>query len=548
VTAPSDERLRELAAILKQRVGLHVRPEGLSALRLALLARLEDPGPPAADADGYLELLRRPEGDDELRRLLPLVTVGKTAFFRDERQFAALSALFPGLLSAARAGRRRLAIWSAGCATGEEPYSIALTAAGLGTAPEQLELLATDVNPEAVALAREGSFPARRVKGVPAEALERHFDRQGDAYQVRPGLRRYLSAVRPHNLVGGPFPRPGDGGGWDAIFCRNVIIYFDTETTQRVLARFQEVLAPGGYLFLGYSESLFRLFEGLELVEVAGAFLYRRPDAAPRPVRAEADPAGPHPVPMAPPSRAVRHLDPAPGGPPVGPPPPAQGPRSVRPEPEEAGSARRRSEGEARAIPEEAGSARRRSEGEARAIRAGRAGSSPLAPQEFLDAAVALFADGRFGAARELLERLLERGGEDLAARLTLAHLYGVLRQWDRAQASYRAALALEPLSAEAHLFFGIHLFSAQQPEPAAEELSRALFLDPDLALAHYYLGRCREAQRDASRARLAYRNALEAFRRRPGGKRQAFLGYYPDLPEDGGAFVRAAEYALAAL
>jgi chemotaxis protein methyltransferase CheR len=173
---------------------------------------------------------------------------------------------------------------------------------------------------------------------------------------------------------------------------------------------------------------------------------------------------------------------------------------------------------------------------------------APLAPQEYLDGAVALFAEGRFGAARELLERQLEQRGEDLSVRLTLANLYGVLRQYDRSRESYQAALALEPLSAEAHLFYGVHLLAMADAEGAALELSRALFLDPDLALAHYYLGRCREAQRDPARARLAYRNAIEAHRRLPQGRRQAFLGYYPDIPEDGATFARAAEYALAAL
>jgi chemotaxis protein methyltransferase CheR len=136
--------------------------------------------------------------------------------------------------------------------------------------------------------------------------------------------------------------------------------------------------------------------------------------------------------------------------------------------------------------------------------------------------------------------------------RLTLANLYGVLRQADRAGECYQAALAHEPLSAEAHLFYGIHLLSSgpgpAHVEGASLELSRALFLDPDLSLAHYWLGRCREAQRDPQRARLAYKNAIEAHKRRPEGKRQAFLGYYPDVPEDGAAFARAAEYALAAL
>jgi chemotaxis protein methyltransferase CheR len=502
------EQLAELATLLKERVGLHIRTDGHSALRLAVSARLDELDGTVPDAGDYLSLLRSGEGDEELRLLLPLVTVGKTSFFRDERQFRALRALLPELVARPRGGGRKLAIWSAGCATGEEPYSIAMSAAEAGAGPEQVEILATDVNPEAVSAAARGSFEARRVRDVPADLVERYFDREGEHFRVRAGLRRLIAAIRPHNLVASAFPRPAEGG-WDVIFCRNVIIYFDTPTTQQVLARFHSALAPGGYLFLGYSESLFRLFEGFDLTEVAGAFLYRRPEG---PVRVGV-PVGPiqtprpgslpaaHPPP-------VHHLE-VPRSPPARPREQAGAPaRPVAPPPPE----------------------------------------SPLAPQEYLDGAIALFADGRFGAARELLERLLEKGGEDLAARLTLANLYGILRQPDRARRSYQAALALEPLSAEAHLFFGIHLLSGGETELAAMELSRSLFLDPDLALAHYYLGRCREAQRDPQRARLAYKNAIEALERRPEGKRQAFLGYYPDIPEDGAAFARAAEYALAAL
>jgi chemotaxis protein methyltransferase CheR len=506
----ANENLFDLAALLKERVGLHVRKDGHSALRIAVAARLEILQE-VPDAGAYLALLRSEGGDEELRRLLPLVTVGKTSFFRDERQFRALEAILPGMVGRARSGGRRVAIWSAGCATGEEPYSIAMTAAEAGAGPEHLEIVATDVNPEAVAFAARGTYEPRRVREIPEPFLSRHFDREADQYVVRAGLRRFITAIRPHNLVSSLFPRPTDGS-WDVIFCRNVIIYFDTPTTQQVLTQFHNALAPGGYLFLGYSESLFRLFEGFELTEVAGAFLYRRPESSPRvgafPPAAPGRPQRPGqthlvPVPATPP--AVHHLAlpvPEPTRAPV-PVPGAHAQPAVPP---------------------------------------------PLAPQEYLDGAIALFADGRFGAARELLERLLEKGGDDLSVRLTLANLYGVLRQPDRARESYVAALALEPLSAEAHLFYAIHLLTGGDSESAALELSRALFLDPDLTLAHYYLGRCREAQRDVARARLAYRNALEAYRRRPDGKRQAFLGYYPDLPEDGSAFARAAEYALAAL
>jgi len=503
------ELLVDLAALLKERVGLHVRQDGHSALKIALAARLDELRATVPDPGAYLRLLRSDTGDEELRRLLPLVTVGKTSFFRDERQFRALEALLPGLLGRARGGGRRASIWSAGCATGEEPYSIAMTAAEAGGDGEQIEILATDVNPEAVAFAARGGYEPRRVREIPAPLLERHFDRDADRFHVRAHLRQLIAAIRPHNLVSAVFPRPADGG-WDVIFCRNVIIYFDTPTTQQVLTQFHNALAPGGYLFLGYSESLFRLFEGFELTEVAGAFVYRRPEsplrATPLPVRARALPSSPPPV---------RHLA-------VRPPAPAAGPAPA------GAHAPGRGHGRRAATPAEA--------------------SLPLAPQEFIDGAVALFSEGRFGAARELLERMLEVRGEDLSVRLTLANLYGTLRQPDRARDCYQAALQLEPLSAEAHLFYGIHLLSHGEADGAALELSRALFLDPDLTLAHYYLGRCREAQRDVERARLAYRNALEAFKRLPAGKRQAFLGYYPDIPEDGAAFARAAEYALAAL
>ncbi len=488
------EQLAELASLLRERVGLNIRSDSWSALRIALAARFEDLNGRVRGAPGYLDLLRSEDGDEELRRLLPLVTVGKTAFFRDERQFRALAALLPGLLKAARTRGRPVSIWSAGCATGEEVYSIAMTAAEAGAQPGEVEIIGTDVNPEAVSAAARGFFEARRIRDVPAAMASRWFEEEGAGYRVRSELRRFLAGVRPHNLVGQPFPRP-QAGDWDLVFCRNVIIYFDTATTQQVLARFRASLEPGGFLFLGYSESLFRLFEGFDLAEVAGAFLYRRPEVgAPRPSAPPPPPAMAHRYVPAP----VQHvrLDPPPA------PRPASGapPRRV------------------------------------------------LSPQEVLDAAVELIGGGRFGAAREALERLIRDSGEHLGVRLTLANLYVVLRQPDRARESYRVALAMEPLSAEAHLFYGIHLLAAGDADGAALELSRALFLDPDLALGHYYLGRSREAQRDAFRARLCYRNAIEAWRRRPEGKRQAFLGYYPDLPEDGATFARAAEYALAAL
>lgn len=490
MSAGLDAALARLAKLLDERVGLHIRADNLPSLRLALAARLQDG--PTQDPEGYVARLEGPDGGDELRRLLPLVTVGKTSFFRDEGQFVALRTLLPRLVAEAEARGGRISIWSAGCATGEEPWSLALTFAEAGVPARSLELVATDVNPEAVAATLRGHFTARRMRDVPETLRARWFDEEAGGYTVKPALREYLREVRAHNLAAPVYPRPA-GTAWDVVFCRNVIIYFDTQRTQQVLSRIHAVLRPGGHLFLGYSESLFRIFDGFELAELGGAFLYRKP-SGPRARPAPPPPIDAAPARYAPPGPVVHEAPPRP-------PPPG------RPAPPE-----------------------------------------PPSPQEELDRCVAAIDEGRFEEARDRLVALLQREPRNLAARLTYANLSSVLREPIPAEAAYLAAIETEPLCAEAHLFHGIFRLGRGETDRAAEELGRALFLDPDLALAHYYLGRCREQQRDPNRARLGYRNAMEAFRREPKGRRQRFLGYYPDLPEDGSAFARAAEYALAKL
>ncbi|OFX25837.1 MAG: chemotaxis protein CheR [Anaeromyxobacter sp. RBG_16_69_14] len=474
------EHLSELAALLQRTIGLDVRPGGLGALRLALEARSQELGAAFRGAGAYLETLQSEAGEEELRQLLPLVTVGKTSFFRDERQFAAVAALLPDLLARRRAEGGAVSIWSAACATGEEIYSLGMSALEAGARPRDVELLGSDVNPRAVAAAEAGRFEARRMREVRADLRHRYFEREGEAYSARQELRQ-LVRVQTHNLASGGYPS-SRAGGWDLVFCRNILIYFDTATVQRVLSWLRSSMAPGGLLFLGYSESLFRVFDGFELTEVAGAFLYRRPAGAARQAR-----------------RTARA--------PLAPQPPAR---------------------QARAAPLQ--------------------GPPVRTSEEELAGAAELLQGGRFVAARELLEGLLSRHPQDLALRLTLANLYSLLREPERARESYQAALAIEPLHAETHLFYGVERLGAGDAEAAAQALSRALFLDPDLVIGHYFLGRCREAQRDVQRARLSYANAIKAYQRNPGARRKPFLGYYPDLSEDGGALARSAAYALAAL
>jgi chemotaxis protein methyltransferase CheR len=494
-----DTAVRALSGLLLERVGLRPVPESEAGLRLAILARLDELG--NLDAAAYVERLER--GDrEELRALLPLVTVGKTEFFRDASQVKALrTTVLPQLLSQARSEQRPLRIWSAGCATGEEPFSIAMLVAELDAAPEEVDLLATDVNPEAVIAAAQGRFPARRMAAVPKELLERYWVDQGGEYVARPSLSgRVRFAI--HNLAGSVYPVPRGAPTWDLLLCRNVIIYFDGSTTLRVVRRFFERLREGGVLCLGYSESLYRLSGDFELAEVDGAFLYRRPCAA-RP-RDPPPAPGEEAIVRLREAVAMRRRKPALApvhapAPPLGSPAPSASPPLLK----------------------------------------GREPLSVVADE--LEA-------GRFEVALATLLKALERAPQSLALQITLGNVLTLMRREADARAAYQTAIALEPLCMEAHLFLGILCFEegAKRDGDAARELTRALFLDPDCALGHYYLGRLFERRGDPSMARRSYRNAVESCRSQ--GDRGPLLGYYPDLPTDPAVLRRAASYALAAL
>ena len=254
------------------------------------------------------------------------------------------------------------------------------------------------------------------------------------------------------------FPRPADGRLGRHLLPQRHHLLRHAHDAAACSTQFHHALAPGGYLFLGYSESLFRLFEGFELTEVAGAFLYRRPET---PRRATPLPgAAPRirpvmPLPSAPP--VVRHV--------ARPPPGRPAARSPTPAPRARRGRSRRS--------------RRRSTSTPRS-RCSRTGAS------------ARRASCSSGCSR--------RAGEDLAVRLTLANLYGILRQADRARECYVAALQLEPLSAEAHLFFGIHLLADGRGRSRRRSSSRARSSStPTSRSPTTGSGRCREAQRDVA-------------------------------------------------
>ena len=482
--------LEQLAALLLERAGLKITPDGYYGLRLALRARMPALG--LDDAQEYVRRLKQLAGEHELRALLPLVTVGKTEFFRDTRQFQALQGtIFPELLAAARTERRRLRIWSAGCATGEEPYSLAILALESGVRKEEIDIWATDLNPAAVDAARRGVYPVRRMVGLSEERLGRWFEPVPGGYEAKAELKD-LVRFDGQNLAAPIFPMLTPGS-LDLILCRNVIIYFDQPTIQGLMERFHDALRVGGVLLLGYSESLFKLYTRFEMFEVGGTFAYRRAAQVPRPRPELVLPPPARPPPPSAPTRFPASSAPRPSAPPPSP----------RPSPPVA-----------------------------------------LGTEERLAQVVALLERADFPRALLAARRFCDEHPEDLAARLTLGNVHALMGNHELAKDTFAQALAQEPLCVEARLYLALAALQVGRLDEAKVELTRALFLEPQLSLGHYLLGQVLERKGDPEGARRAYRNAVA--QRRHGLRK--LLGHYPDVPESADAVTQAAQFRLAAL
>jgi chemotaxis protein methyltransferase CheR len=219
----------------------------------------------------YCEHLRR-SGPEELVGLINALTTNVTAFFRENHHFEALTGYMLPEAMRRNAGARRIRIWSAGCSTGEEAYCAAMAAADvMPPAGWDFKILATDIDSNVIAFAQQGVYPLDRVASLPTERLRSCFQKGTGAQVGKAIVKAQLRSVvtfRVLNLLQ-PWPMHGP---FDVIFCRNVMIYFDQPTRERLVNRFAEMLAPGGYLCIGHAESLHTVDGPLRAV---GKTIYR---------------------------------------------------------------------------------------------------------------------------------------------------------------------------------------------------------------------------------------------------------------------------------
>jgi chemotaxis protein methyltransferase CheR len=232
------------------------------------------------DCNSYLELLKESEkGDVELDELIAELTIGETYFFRYREQFEALrSTIFPDIIARNQASRR-LRIWSAGCATGAEAYSIAILLKrelSASLAGWDVSITGTDINRGFLGRAREGKFDEWAFRSTPDEVRRTCFQRAGDSWFIS---SEYKDGVgfQYHNLVKHPFPSLLNNlCFFDLILCRNAMIYFSRDIMRGLITQFHQCLVDGGWLLVGHAEPNPELFKSFQTIIIPGTTLYRK--------------------------------------------------------------------------------------------------------------------------------------------------------------------------------------------------------------------------------------------------------------------------------
>lgn len=265
-----DKHFQFLRSLARDEAGIELSDAKRELVYGRLARRLRALGLP--DFDAYCRLLEE-RGSQERANFVNAITTNVTQFFREDHHFDFLTnEAFPRLTKA-RAGSRRLRIWSSACSTGQEPYSIAMTtAAALNQSGNwDWRILATDIDTNALARARAGVYTRAEAEALLDDPSRRRWIKKvpgiADSVRIDPELAKNVY-FRSLNLME-QWPMSGP---LDVIFCRNVVIYFSEETQRRLFARMRQLLSPDGYLFIGHSESM---LHSTDLFEAVGRTVYR---------------------------------------------------------------------------------------------------------------------------------------------------------------------------------------------------------------------------------------------------------------------------------
>jgi chemotaxis protein methyltransferase CheR len=442
------------SALMQERFGL-IFPER-RRMELEIGVRRAFSTSTAPDLDSYYRTLLDPaQGAMELERLVNHLTVGETYFFRDTGQFEALTKhVLPQIIERRRAVRT-LRIWSAGCATGEEPYSIAMLLRDLLPDIDQwaITILATDINTQNIERARRGVYTEWAFREVRArEYRPRCFTQNGNLYEIDPEIKRMVS-FRQINLADDCYPSYETNTMFmDLILCRNVTIYFPEAVTQQVVNRFYSTLVEGGWFIIGHSEHSIHTYQRFQIRNFPDAILYQRPSdsiagtvnySVPQEMRLPAAQSAHSSLFLfsnqdRSPSNSLKIETPVPAAPPV------------------------------QSLP---------------------AQEQPAPPEgNAFEQAKALMAEGKVDVARDLLLRFIQKRPHHAAACSLLGKAYANMGNWPEAERWCYISVELDKLNLEAYYTLALVYQHQVQHERAIEMMKKVVYIDRGDILGHFSL------------------------------------------------------------
>lgn len=412
--------------------------------------------------DNYIAYVNQPDGRRELQNLAEQILNHETVFFRNQPHVRALrNVILPSIHRRKPAGEP-LRIWSAGCSTGEEPYSLAIVALEtLGqNLPRPVKIWATDLSHGALTKAQTGWYRGRTLSNVSADMFKQYFTYHGSGWAVRQEVRSLIQ-FEQFNLLD---RFPSKSRGVDIIFCQNVTIYFDLETFRDLVDRFYHILPEGGYLFLGFSETLWNIYDKFQLKEIAGAFVYVKE-------------APPPPQPQ--PRKVYQWTKEKPK---------EEKPAASTPPTTSASTFKRYETPKVLSYP---------------TTQASETGSDVIQRgKDLLDK----------GQTEEALTMLYHAPLDGPHAPQTLALIakaHANRGDLDVAVAEARRAIEMNSLTTEAYILLGVLYAQQGQVKVAAQQLERARYLEPDSALVSFYLAGVYREMNKPDRALREYRNTL---------------------------------------
>jgi chemotaxis protein methyltransferase CheR len=449
--------LPAMTALLARQVGLHFPPERWGDLMRGLAHITRELGY-ANTEDCMAQLLSAPLDRQQIEMLGRHLTIGETYFFREPKVFEALQThVLPDLIQTRRQTGRHLRLWSAGCSTGEEAYSLAilLQRAIPDFRQWDISILATDINPQALEKAETGIFSDWSFRNAAPWLRQGYFRESGSGnYEILPEVRSMVKFAHL-NLAQDAYPSPASNTQkMDIVFCRNVLMYFEPELPPRVVGKLHQSLVEDGWLVVSPSEISQAAFARFSAIHLPGAILHSKSDAAKKnatPVLTES--RRPLPKPTAQDGKPVRR-----------PRPPAT--------------------------------------------------SAPHAETEYQQA-LDLYRKGRYPETVAILTRLLETSS-DARALLLMSRVHADLGELPQALHWCERTVAADRLNPIGHYLLGTILKELGRKAEALLAYRRALYLDPDFTLTHFALGGLYREQHQTRQAAKHFTNALQLLEKQP--------------------------------